>query len=89
VGDRDFRLKTGCAVKVLSHGEADSRGIRSGCVWEGSTAHDEMERASGEGVEKGLKRKMVASFIDVERPVHAPCLKQRVAKPGGQTVVLR
>jgi hypothetical protein len=46
-------------------------------------------RARGGG--KGLKRKMVEqrgerTFIDVESggwPVHAPCPKQRVAKPGG------
>jgi hypothetical protein len=42
-------------------------------------------------VRKGVKREMVeqwgsASFIDVLSgggPVHAPCPKQRVAKPGG------
>jgi hypothetical protein len=43
------------------------------------------------GVGKGLKKKKVEqrgarTFIDVESgggPVHAPCPKQRVAKPGG------
>jgi hypothetical protein len=43
------------------------------------------------GIKKGLKRKMIeqrgsAAFIDVKsggETVHAPCLKQRVAKPGG------
>ena len=43
------------------------------------------------GVRKGLKKKIVEqwgtrTFIHIESgawPVHAPCLKQRVAKPGG------
>jgi hypothetical protein len=57
-------------------------------------AHDAMqrtERRSVGRVGKRFKRKRVeqlgrARFIDVESggwPVHAPCPKQRVAKPGG------
>jgi len=65
-----------------------------GSWWEGSRAHDAMQRPSQGALgvlEKRLKKKRVEqrgarTFIELESgggPVHAPCPKQRVAKPGG------
>ena len=56
----------------------------------GWAAHETLRSGEG-GLGKGLKRTMVeqrgiATFIAVESgggPVHAPCPKQRVAKPRG------
>jgi len=54
-------------------------------------AYDEVKRPSEGVVGKGLRKRIVGergarTFIHVESggwPVHAPCPKQRVAKPGG------
>ena len=66
------------------------RGVLSGSGGDGWTAHDEAIRPSEGVLGKDCKEKMVEqrgarTFIDVESggwPVHAPCPKQRVAKPG-------
>ena len=67
------------------------RGVRGGPCREGSMAYDEVKRPSEGVVGKGLRKRIVGergarTFIHVESggwPVHAPCPKQEVAKPGG------
>ncbi len=90
VADRGFWLQTAVPSR-LSAAAGPAKG-RPEWVSVGRSRR-RMTRSNGRarGVGRGLKRKMVKqrggrTFIDVESggwPVHAPCPKQRVAKPGG------